>query len=505
MKSNYRLLFIVAFFGVMILSDPSEAVAAGKAKNSKPDFEDRIKKSIVHLTVTANSYENLQPWKRSTVRKKSGYGCAVAPYQILTTAWNVSNATFIKVKIAGQNEFVPATVKVIDYESNLCLLDLDRDSMSEGLTPLTFSEDFDEDEKAASYRLTSGGHLKTGRGILDRAEVNISTMSFGYFLDYVVVNAPSSSGRASLYCVNEKPVGIANWAEIDNKETGLIPGIVINKFLKDAAKGEYKGFPSFGFSAKKLIDPATRKFLKMPDDLKDGVYVSKVFSLGTGSKELREGDCILSIDGNTLDPYGKFSDPVFEKILYHHLISGHTVGDKIKFVVWRDGKKVKFDVKAKTVNAADMLVDYHEYGLQPEYIITAGFVIQKLTRPYLKIWGDGWSGKVPPHLYHYYRDTAFNPTKDRQDIAVLSYVLPADINQGYHSLGRLVISKINGKVIKSFKDVPAALKAATMSRFNTIEFEHDYPTVVIERAKLEEANAFIAKTYRIQKLKNIRQ
>jgi hypothetical protein len=244
---------------------------------------------------------------------------------------------------------------------------------------------------------------------------------------------------------------------------------------------------------------------KMPADLTDGVYVAKVFNLGTGCKELRQGDCILSIDGNTLDPYGKFSDPVFEKILYHHLISGHTVGDKIKFVVWRDGKKINLNVKAQTINAADMLVDFYEFDTQPEYIITAGMVIQKLTRPYLMIWGESWQGKCPPHLYHYYRDLAFNPTKDRTDIVVLSYVLPADINQGYHSMGRQVISKINGKKIHSIKDVPAALKTGMMSKFTTIQFEHDYPTVVIDRSKLTEADMFIAKTYGIQKLKNIRE
>lgn len=505
MKLKYIVLLITVLLATFTLCGCNEAIAADKDTAAKPNFEELIKESIVHLSVTANSYENFQPWKLASVREKSGYGCAVAPYQVLTTAWNVSNATFIKARIAGINEFVPATVKVVDYESNLCLLELDKDAMDKPLVPLTFSEGFDKNEKAVSYRLTSAGHLKTGRGILDRAEVNVSTMSFGKFLDYVVASAPSSSGRASLYCVNDKPIGIANWAEVDNKETGLIPGVVINKFLKDASNGEYKGFPSVGFSAKKLIDPATRRFLKMPENLKNGVYVSKVFNLGTGSKELRQGDCVLSIDGHTLDPYGKFNDPLFEKILYHHLVSGHTVGDTIKFVVWRDGQQMPLDVKARKIKVDDMLVDYYEYDKQPEYIVTGGYVIQKLTRPYLQIWGDSWQGKCPPHLYHYYRNMSFNPTEDRQDIAVISFVLPAEINQGYHSMGRQVISKINGKKIHAFSDIPDALEANMMSKFTTIEFEHDYPTVVIDRSKIQEADYFMAKTYGIQKLKNIRE
>ncbi len=503
MKLNRILQITVALLTIIILSGCKEQLVDQHAEAITTSFDEQIKKSIVHLSITANSYENLQPWKLSDVREKSGYACAVAPYEVLTTALNVSNATFIKASVAGQNEFIPAAVKVLDYESNLCLLTLDPNAMSAPLTPLTFSEDFDKGQNAVSYRLTSSGHLKTGRGILDRAEVNVSLLSFGQFLDYVIANAPSSSGRASLYCINDKPIGIAKWVEIDSKETGLIPGVVINKFLKDVEGGSYKGFPYVGFSAKKLIDPATRRFLKMPDDLKNGVYVAKVFTLGTGSKELREGDCILSIDGNTINAYGRFADPLFERILYHHLVSGHTVGDIIKFVVWRGGEKLQLDVKAKTIKAADMLVNYHEYDTQPEYIVTAGYVIQKLTRPYLKIWGDNWTGKAPPHLYHYFRDMAFSPTEDRSDIVILSFVLPADINQGYHSMGRQVISKINGKKIHAIKDVPAALKGNMMSRFDTIEFEHDYPTLVIDRAQLDDANNFIAQTYGIQKQKNI--
>jgi S1-C subfamily serine protease len=505
MKSNRILQITATILTSMILFGCNENIASDEKNVLDTSFDEQIKHSIVHLSVTANSYENLQPWKLSDVREKSGYGCAVAPYEVLTTALNVSNATFIKARIAGQNEFIPAKIKVVDYESNLCLLTLDPNAMTEPLTPITFIEDFDKGQNAVSYRLTSSGHLKTGRGILDRAEVNISVQSFGQFLDFVVANAPSSSGRASLYCVDNKPVGIAKWAQAGSKETGLTPGVVINKFLKDVKSGSYKGFPYVGFSAKKLIDPATRRFLKMSDDLKDGVYVAKVFTLGTGSKELREGDCILSVDGNTVDSYGKFTDPLFDKILYHHLISGHTVGDNIKFVVWRDGEKLQLDVKAKTIKAEEMLVNYHEYDTQPEYIVTAGYVIQKLTRPYMKVWGDSWTGKVPPHLYHYYRDMAFSPSPDRTDIVILSFVLPADINQGYHSMGRQVISMINGKKIHSFKDVPVALKGNMMSMFDTIEFEHDYPTVVIDRSQLNDANTFIAKTYGIQKQKNIRE
>jgi len=499
MKLNKTLLTIIIAAVLIPISN-----ANAETYDIDKNFKQVIKQSLVHIDVTANRFENSQPWKRAQVNQLTGYGCAVGPYEVLTVAWCVRDATYIKVKAASQNEFVPAKVKVVDYESNLCLLTLDKNYLKNPLQPVEFTESFNKGRNVVSYRLTAAGHVKTGRGILDRADVNVSPLSFGRFLDYIVANAPKSSGRASLYCIDDKPIGLAHWAEVGTKETGLIPGVIINKFLKDAAENEYKGFPAVGFAAKKLIDPATRKYLKMPADLDQGVYLSKVHNLGTGAKELRRGDCILSIDGNSIDPYGKISHPTFEKIFYHHLISSHKADDKIKFTIWRDGKKMDLDVKAVPIDVEDMLIDFHEYDKQPEYIITGGYLIQKLSRPYMKIWGDNWEGKAPPHLYQYFRDKAFSPTKERQDIVVLSFVLPAEINQGYHAMGRQVITKINGMKINSFKEVPAALKAGMMSKFTTIEFEHDNPTVVIDRSKLDETDHFIAKRYGIQKLKNIR-
>ena len=120
--------------------------------------------------------------------------------------------------------------------------------------------------------------------------------------------------------------------------------------------------------------------------------------------------------------------------MFHHLITSHKVGDDIVFDIWRDGAKQQLKVQAKNFDVGEMLVPYYEYGQQPEYVVTGGFVFQKLTRPYLTNWGKDWDGKVTPHLLHYLRDMAFKPTVQRREIVILSYVLPAQINLGYTDL-----------------------------------------------------------------------
>ena len=489
-------------YGVIVWIFCGAGFAAG-ADGDNTDISEELKKSLVYLNISAYAYDQMQPWKSADIIQKFGYGCAVGPYEVLTTARNVSDAAFIKARRYGQNEFIPAQVKVIDYESNLCLLQLDSDAVGEPLEPLTFAADYQKGAQLQSYWLSAGGHLTTGRGYLDKAKVYQSTTSYARFLNFAVANASHALAGARLYCMGQKPIGIACWADGDSQEVGLIPAVTINHFLADARAGDYAGFGAAGFATRTLLDPTKRTWLKMPEDIKHGVFVSKVYNLGTGSDILKQNDVILAIDGQSLNPYGRFLHEQFDRISFHHLITGHNIGDTITFDIWRDGKAKQLKTKVRNFKASQMLVPYYEYGKQPEYIVTAGFVFQKLTRDYLQVWGDNWSGKVPPHLYHYYRDMSFQPTDQRSDIVILSYILPANINLGYHGLGRMVVRSFNGQEIATIGDILEAQKLNPESKYDVIQFEHDYPTVVIPRTQLQFADINIARTYGISKLTNV--
>jgi len=467
------------------------------------DMSDQLKKSLVYINISTYIYNQMQPWKSPEIVEKAGFGCAVGPFEVLTTARNASDAAFIKTRRHGQNEFIPADVKVIDYQSNLCLLELDKEAVGKPLEPIDFVEDYDKGAPVQSYWLSAAGHLTTGRGYLDEAKVYKSTTSYASFLNFTVANASTAAAQARLYCMGKKPVGVACWADGNAQEVGLIPSVTINRFLADARDGRYEGFGTAGFTTTTLLDPTMRAWLKMPEDMKTGVYVARVNNLGTGSDILKENDVILAIDEHSLNAYGRFEHEQFDRVSYHHLITSHSIGEDVIFDIWRDGKNRRLQTKARNFNASEMLVPYYEYGKQPEYIVTAGFVFQRLTRDYLQIWGDGWSGKVPPHLYHYYRDMAFKPSDQRRDIVILSYVLPADINLGYHGLGQMVVSTFNGAEITSLSDIIEAQKLNPESKFDVVEFEHDYPTIVIPRTELQFADITIARTYGITKLVNV--
>ncbi len=495
---NKHIVFISVMFGAVIAlcSQPT------MAERSQSDVSEKMKQSIVYLETSFYGYEQDQPWRHKDLTENWACGCAVGEYEVLTTAWAVANLAYVKALRFGQNEFIGARIKVVDYEINLCLIELDPNALSEPLKPLVFTEDYRKGAEVDFYWLSSDNRLYNGRGYLDRALVRQTNTSYERRLHYLAANTSHRTGAGQVYCVDSEPIGIAFWSN-DRKEASLVPAETINRFLAAVAGGDYEGFGSVGFTTSELLDPSMRSYLKMPASLKVGAYVTDVYNLGTGSDVLKQADVILAINGNTLDSYGQFIHPKYELLEFHHLITSKTVGEKVLFDLWRDGGKIQVRSEVKNFKASEMLVPYHEYDKQPEYIVTGGFILQKLTREYLAEWGDDWAGKVSPQLYHYYRYLSFKPTPERRDIVILSYVLPANINLGYSKLGQIVVKKYNGMTIRSVADILAAQKLNPESRYDVIEFEMDNPAVVIPREQLPAADMFIRRNYGIQKLLNV--
>ncbi len=504
-KLDTRYLILDTRFLLLVahcLSVAALIVIPATARASEDRTREAMKESLVYLEVSSYGYDQLRPWRNTDVMQKGGVGCAVGGNEVITPAWNLTDASLVKARRLGQNEYIPATIKVIDYEIDLALVELEPNALKKPLKPLKFADKFQRGNKLNFYWLNSGGNLTTGQGYLDRAEVRRSLTSYASFLNYVVSNTSQGTSIGQVYCDGSTPVGIACWND-DTTEAGLIPAVVINNFLSNAKEPNYAGVPAVGFAVDELLDPAMRAYLKMPPALEDGVLVTDVYNIGTGTELLKSNDVILAIDGKVIDAYGKYQDRTYDKLSFYHLIVSHKIGDEIAFDIWRDGARQQIKVPAKNFDVREMLVPYYEYGRQPEYVVTGGFVFQKLTRPYLANFGQDWAGRVTPHLFYYYRYMSFKPTVQRRDIVILSYCLPAPINIGYNDLAQRVVSLVNGMPISRIGDVIKAQRLNPDSEFDVVEFELDNPTVVIPRRQLPQADMLITTNYGIRKPVNI--
>jgi len=490
-------------FVLLIMAGLTWDLTAAEAQRTSANQAELMQDSVVCLVSSALRYNVAEPWKHTNVADRWGCGTAVGPYQVITTAQTIANHTFVKALRYGQPEFVSAKPVVIDYESDLCLIELNPDELQKPLKPLSFTETYAKGEEVRFHWLAPGGSLNRGQGYLDRAHVEHVRTSYGQRLRYVIANASQKMGLGELYCLESTPIGIGCWAG-DSREADLIPGDTIARFLSATQSDEsYQGFGEVGFITAELRDPAMRSFLKMPKTLRSGVYVSNVYHLGTGADSLQKGDVILDIDGQTIDSHGRYSDPTYGPLSLRNLITQKTAGQNAQFTIWRDGERVEIAMAIRNFKPSEMLVPYQEFDQQPEYIIMGGFVFQKLTRDYLLAFGKNMSGQAPSHLYHYYRDLAFKPTEERKSVWVLSHALPIPSNLGYTGLRELVVDTFNGMTVTSAADIVKACSLNPDSPYHIVEFDMGAPTLVIPRDHLAEIDMFVSKNYGIKKLSNI--
>jgi len=466
------------------------------------DISDKLKDSIVYLQISYYGYEQYQPWKNTELTNGYAVGCAVAGNKVITIASNVANTAFIQARKAGHNEFISAKISIIDYESNLALIELDANSLGKPLVPLNFSEKYRKGAGVNFYWLSSSGQMYNGRGFLDRVAVESASIFYSRTLLFVAAGISEATNLGQLYCLDDQPLGIASLSGKE-KEADIIPASVINRFLADVRDGTYNGIAMKGFDTANLLEPAMRKYLKMPSDIQNGVYISDVYTIGTGSNALKAGDVLLAIDGYAINPYGRYKELKLDMLPFDYLITGKTAGQKITFEVWRDGQKQTIESDTKRFDVSDMLIPWYEFDCQPEYVIVGGCILQKLTKSYMMARGEDWQGKVESHLYNYLLNDAFKPTDERKEIIILSYCLPANINLGYHSLSQFVVDKINGMKIVSMSDVTKALSLNPDAKYDIIEFEMGNPAIVLDRSTRNAEDMQISQMYGIDKLYNI--
>ncbi len=493
-KQDYKRTFVffalIFWFLIIICSLANASV------------REEMKESLVYLEISSYGYDQLRPWKNTDVEQKSGVGCATGAYHVITPAWNVTDAKLIRAKVSGQNDYIGVTIKTIDYEVDLALLELDAKMMKKPLRPLRFDDKFERGAKLNYYWLNPDAEITTGQGYMDRAELLRSAVSYSHLLNLIVTNTSQETGIGQVFCEGMRVLGISCWSKGTN-EAGLIPSVIIKSFLSRAKNINYPGVPVTGFATEALLDPAMRKYLKLPSNISNGVLVTKVYNIGTGSDLLKKNDVILEIEGEEIDAYGKFLHHTYDRIGYQYLISNQKIRDNINFDVWRDGSRQEIRLQAKNFDVGEMFVPFYEWGQQPEYVVIGGYVFQKLTRAYLTNWGKDWEGKVTPHLFHYYNDMAFKPTLQRREIVILSYVLPSQINLGYTDLSQVVVSKFNGMPISRIGDIIKAQKLNPDDKYDVVEFELDNPKLVIPRQQIQQANTIVSNNYGITKLVHI--
>lgn len=455
-----------------------------------------IDRSIVKIRSVANAHNYQSPWLMPQQYDKFGTGFILKGNIIVTNAHVVAGSAYVEVRRADNTIPYQASVAIIDHDCDLAVLEIQDKAFFNNALFLDIAKDVETGDKAHVYGFPIGGNkVSLTQGVVSRLEIQEYAHSGMHFLLAQIDAAinPGNSGGPVL--VNGKVAGVATQGYDFGQNLGyMIPVQILDHFLRDVATGSYKGFPSIGILAQGMENPAIREKYSM-DKSQSGVLITKVKkSIDTYEPPSFEvGDIILNIEGMNVDNNGTIELNTGSRVRMGYLVTKHFIGEVLKVAVLRKATVVDISVTLKD-NKFSRLVPGMQHEKSPRYYIFGGLIFQPLTLDLLvSIGGSQWPMVVSSILNHYYRQG--EKSLERDEVVVLSRVLPDISTIGYQDVRNVVVSKINGTSIKNIRHLIEIVKNSKEDLL-TITLQ-DEGEVVISKKMSKAANENILAKYKI--------
>ncbi len=478
--------------------------AAPAKKEPLPTAKKTRQLSLVRVNVTGQHYDYFRPWQKKAPFSKRGLGTVLPQGRVLVTADLVENQNYVELERAESGEKCAADVRVIDYESNLALLEPTEKKFLDGLVPMEITSDTTVGDRLAAWQLEPTGALVVTEGLVTSVQMMRYPADIGQFLAYRM--SISMQYRENSYTVplvkSNKLAGLLLRYDPRSQVLDVIPAPIITHFLKEAATQHYQGFPSAGFSFFPTRDPQLRKYAG--ETRPGGVYVS---SVDPGSPAMKGGlqadDIITAIKGNELDQNGNYVDPLYGKIEFTNLLTAHAfAGDTVPFQIQRAGKPMQLNITLEHRSAQDYVIPPYSLDQAPSYYVLGGLIFIELSREYLEEWGGNWQKQAPPRFVYFdhFQSELFPEGKRR--IVILSQVLPANTTIGYDDLAFLTVTRVNGKEIKSLADLAEAAKHP-LGDFIKVETEEDPKQIELNAKEVAQEAPLLQENYGISSLQRL--
>lgn len=441
--------------------------------------------SVVRISSTQQSWNQAQPWEKVAPGKRRSLGAIVAPAQVLTTAEMAADATYIELESPDGKRVAAAKLIAVDYEANLALLGPASDEDAKffkNTRPLELAERPKPGDPLAILQVEENGNPLVTSGSIQSIDVVSNFLPGQFFLTYEVkASMQSAANSFSLPVLRDgKLAGILNSYDAKDQISDVTATDIVTRFVREAADGDYAGFPSLGISTSRTEDTNFRLWLKLPEN-DGGLYVSNI-RVGSAAEKagLMKGDVIVAIDGNAIDRLGFFEDPHYGRLYWSHLVRGaKSSGDRLKLDLLRDGQPLSVEAVLDRRDEKDQVVPAYTFGKAPSYLVKGGLIFQELTRPLLEAFGEEWQIRAPLNLLDVYENPQKYESRGRR-IVFLAGVIATPATVGYEPLRNLIVTKVNGKEIKDIKSLVEAFDQAGTNGLHAIEFDEEKFTVHLD-------------------------
>jgi S1-C subfamily serine protease len=452
----------------------------------------QIPSSVVQVFVQSNPAELDAPWIGVGVESKSGSGVIIEGNRILTAAHVVDDAMSIEVKRPGLPRRFVASVEIFGHESDLAILTVEKEEFFTGTVPMPLGRTPRVEDEVRAYGFPIGGDaLSVTSGIVSRAEVSYYSHSMRRLL-LLQVDAALNAGNSGGPVVREGTlVGISMQLLDEAENVGyIIPARVIAHFLQDLKEHDcFLGFPTLGVTVQALTNEALRAEYAL-DPGQGGALVMGINYGGSASGQLEPGDVITAIDGAPVMEDLTVSVDGLGHLHFSYLIQSKQVGEEAALDILRGGLKLKKVFPLKNV---PLLVPGTHHVTGNSYYVFGGLVFQPLTLEYLFLYNDN-DNWIPGELSIYGLTRNYRTAK-RNQIIMLTSVLPAPLNRGYQDYEDEVVATVDGRVPRDMADLVSIVEEAAGPRLRVVTESGAVLVLDLKRARTDQGG--ILKSHRL--------
>ena len=467
------------------------AVAAAAAAVQDNDIRDSMVK-IYSVQIEPYYYD---PWSMNRPTYSSGSGCVIEGRRILTNAHIVSDHSFLQVRRHGDATKYTARVIAVSHAADLALITVADETFFKDIVPLQLGDLPEVQQEVAVYGFPQGGDtLSITKGVISRIEHDAYAHSSIELLAVQIDAAINSGNSGGPVMIGSRVSGVVMQYLEDSENIGyMVPTPVIKHFLTDLADGRYDGIPEDGIVVQSMENESLKKKYRM-DRRQTGVLVLSVMPGAPAEGIVKPGDVILSIDGQAVADDGTIEFRPRERTSSAYLVQRHQIGDKLALGVLRRGRQKKLTIDLNRAVGTLDLVARERYDVKPTYFIYGGLIFVPLTQNYLMSWGSDWYDSAPKNLVALYQFG--QPRVKGEQAVILSKVLPAEVNSGYHQFRDLRIIAVNGKEIRNLQELIGIVDKP--AKKSSIEFQSDLGLkIVLDRQQVASAKAQMLKTYSV--------
>jgi S1-C subfamily serine protease len=450
------------------------------------------KDSVVKVFATVRRPDPARPWTKQAPAEVTGSGAVIDGNRILTNAHVVQYASQVQIQANRAGDKLLATVVAVAPGIDLAVLTVDDPTFFAEHAPLARASSLpDIKEAVLAYGFPTGGTaLSITKGIVSRIEfMEYNSLVSGLRIQIDAAINPGNSGGPVM--VDDKMIGLA-FGTLGNNIGYIIPNEEIELFLEDIADGHYDGKPAMHDVLQTLENADLRRFLALEKSV-HGIVVHRPYRKDA-AYPLKEWDVITAIGTTPVDDQGMITVGSQLRLHFQYLVQKLAKNGTVPLTVVRAGKTLS--VALPVGNRRPFMVP-DLGGAYPEYFIYGPLVFSRGTLEHLQILGNsaparGLGAMISALQSPLIRQVGLAPTPERDELVVVSSpFFPHKITAGYDNPAGAVLARVNGKPVRSLRQLVGLLRDLT-DEFVTFEFEQtDRETLVFSRTQVVAATESI--------------